>query len=469
MGENDTLAVVKWVVFLLACVGVIPLSAWLRRYPRQGPLIWFLMGIVPFLLTIRPGFDIALISWAQEWPGGSFTWPGYVKGAQISALDLLAAALYFSLPRSSDPLPFRWPVTLYFVAVLLSATVAREPMAALFYAWQYARMLLVYVVVARGVAADARFAPTVLAGMAAGLCIEAIAVVLQKYALGMVQPPGTFSHQNSLGMALHFVVLPCFALVLAGNASLLVRSAPVIGAGIAAMTASRGTAGLLGLGLVAIFVLSALRGWTSRKAMVGLVGALAVAALAPIAFYSFNTRIAQTYEGFRASDLERSALEASASAMLDNNPFGVGANNFALVAGSEGYSRQARVLTDVLEFSVHVHNAYWLAAAETGYFGFACFLVLILTPMVTAFLSSFRYLSDIRGDLLLGVGVALLIVYIHSLYEWIFYTYQIQYLFSFVVAISAGTAQQLGYWRRTSAQGYRGVRQSKIRLRGRNA
>ena len=52
-----------------------------------------------------------------------------------------------------------------------------------------------------------------------------------------------------------------------------------------------------------------------------------------------------------------------------------------------------------------------------------------------------------RGDLLLGLGVALLTVYIHSYFEWIFFTTYVQYMFAITVGLVAGLAQQLGYWR----------------------
>jgi len=223
--------------------------------------------------------------------------------------------------------------------------------------------------------------------------------------------------------------------------------APAFGAGIAAVIASRATAGLIGVGLVIVFFVSALREWTSRKAMIALAAAAALVVLGPLAVYSFTTRIELTYEGFKASDLERSALESAAKAMLADNPFGVGANNFALVAGNEGYARESSVLTNVLEFGVHVHNVYWLAAAETGYIGVLAFFALVLPPMFVAFTCAIRYRRNRWADLLLGSGVCLLMVCVHSLYEWVFVTYQIQYLFALVSGMAAASAERCGYWR----------------------
>jgi hypothetical protein len=48
--------------------------------------------------------------------------------------------------------------------------------------------------------------------------------------------------------------------------------------------------------------------------------------------------------------------------------------------------------------------------------------------------------------LLLGLGVALLTVYLHSWVEWIMVGFSAQYLLAIAIGLVAGNAQQLGYW-----------------------
>ena len=48
-------------------------------------------------------------------------WGGYVKGAEISLLDLIALALYFTTADVKRPLPFRFLMAFYFLMVVLSA------------------------------------------------------------------------------------------------------------------------------------------------------------------------------------------------------------------------------------------------------------------------------------------------------------------------------------------------------------
>src|SRR5215470_12125826 len=99
----------KWAFLAIALVALPPLSGWLRRNPREMPKVWMLMGFLPFALSPLHLY-MAPISWAF--------WPGYVKGAELSLLDLLALAIYLSHPRAPHPLPFRLSMALYFFAAL---------------------------------------------------------------------------------------------------------------------------------------------------------------------------------------------------------------------------------------------------------------------------------------------------------------------------------------------------------------
>jgi hypothetical protein len=66
--------------------------------------------------------------------------------------------------------------------------------------------------------------------------------------------------------------------------------------------------------------------------------------------------------------------------------------------------------------------------------------------LIAAFRCSVRHLGDPRGDLLLGLGCALLVVYIHSYEEWIFVVFDSQYLLAIVMGLIAGLTQELHYW-----------------------
>jgi hypothetical protein len=86
-------------------------------------------------------------------------------------------------------------------------------------------------------------------------------------------------------------------------------------------------------------------------------------------------------------------------------------------------------------------------------------LLLLLRPLIVAFFCGWSNRSDRRGDLLIGIGVGLLIVCIHSFFEWIFVLSETQYMFAMQIGLVAGLAQQLGYWpNRAKALGPKNVK-----------
>jgi O-antigen ligase len=427
---------VKWAALALLLTAAFPLNGWLRRNPHQAFKVWILMGFLPFVVG-----DFHLYMAAVSWP----LWPGYVKGMEISVLDVLAVAIYLALPTKRFALPFRLSSALYFLAVLLSVLQATVPMATLFYCWQLARMFLIYAVAAKA-CDDEKGAPMLLTGMTLGLCYEACVVIWERVGLGVLQAGGTLGHQNYLGLVSHFVTFPSIALLLAGQRGWQPIVAPIAGLITVALTVSRAAVGLFGIGFVGLFGLSAVRRWTGRKAMV-LAGSLALAILAtPLIISSFQTRFNEQQRIQENYD-ERAAFEKAAGMIISDHPMGVGANYYVVAANTEGYNSKAGVAAVIGSDGAIVHNIYYLAAAETGYIGLVAFIFMLVQPVIVAFRCGWRNRGDRRGDLLLGIGTALLMVYVHSYFEWIFVTFSAQYMFALSVGMVAGLATQLGYWR----------------------
>ena len=374
---------------------------------------------------------------AIAWPG----WPSYVNGAEFSVLDALVLALYFNLPGGSSPLPFRLSMAFYFLAVLLSTIQAAEPEAVLFYAWQLARMFLVYAVVAKA-CADPGVVSAILKGMAAGLIFEAGVAIWQRFGSGMLQTTGTFYHQNLLGMTCLFVTFPFFALVLAGRKGWLPLLVMLASGVVEVLTVSRAAIGIAGVGYAAVFMLSTARRFTFRKGLVLLIAAVVVAVLTPLALVSIEQRSA--LNEVNQSDAARAALNTEATMLLSNYPLGVGANQYVIVARERGYRQPGP------EWAAPVHNVYLLVSAETGYFGLIAFVAFLLCPLTMALRCGWRYSGDVRGQLLIGLGIALLAVYTQSYFEWVFLDFAPQYLLALEMGMVAGLAWQLGYWGRSS-------------------
>jgi O-antigen ligase len=433
---------VKWVSLIMVLAAILPLSKWLRQNPRQAPKLWMLMGFLPFALSFVH-LNMAFISWLG--------WPGYLKGAEFSALDGLSLALYLSLPGARHPVPFRLSMALYFLATVLSAFQAAEPTAALFFSWQLARVFLVYTTVARG-CADPRVPLAILQGMATGLVVEVVVAASQRFAFGMLQAPGTMSHQNLLGMVTHFAALPAFAVVLSGPTGWILTAAGPVGVVIDVLTTSRGALGFSLLGFAIIFILSSLRKWTGRKRKVLAIGVFGALVIIPAALSSFDRRFADQAELVASDYDERAAFEKSARMMLSDNPLGQGANHYVIAANLGGFNHRAGVVPIPGSEGANVHNVYFLVAAETGYPGLLAFVFMLLRPLTVALLCGWNNRGDQRGDLLIGLGVTLLIAYIHSFFEWIFVLLETQYMFAMDFGLVAGLATQLGFWSRTASR-----------------
>ena len=268
--------------------------------------------------------------------------------------------------------------------------------------------------------------------------------------MDVLQTSGTLGAQNLLGLISHLIVFPFFALVLAGSggwfAILTVLSRQGHRRSFHHLT-RHNWAGrvVVCLGLTLIHISAVDLAEDARRTLRPYDR---LALLVPLVLVSFQQR--ERINGQASSDYERTAYENAALMMFSDNPLGVGANHFTLVANTQGYFLRAGVPQDFYSLAGQVHNVYYLIAAETGYPGLAAFLFMLACPLFVAFRCERRYRRDQRGDLLLGLGVGLLAVYIHSFFEWSLVTFQAQYLIAFSFGSVAGIAQQLGYWQKIS-------------------
>lgn len=424
----------KWVFLAFLIVFTPLLAAWLRGNRRQAPLVWALLGLLPFLVGPWDLY-IAPVSWA--------TWPGFVRGLEVSLLDAVALAVLVSAPGRGR-IHLQWPFVGYIAAVVLAALQADVWMAAMFYPWQLARMLLLFAAVA-AVCRDERAPKAILTGLTLGLIYQAV-IASYAYIGGATQTGGSFGHQNLLGLVSHMVVLPALALILSGRTSLIATGGPIAGIVVAILTASRATIGLAGAGLAGLLVLSIIRKPTARKWSLAVIGLIVLAAATPLALGSLEKRLAAAPLSKEYD--ERAAFERSAWMMIADRPMGIGSNQFVSIANVKGYYEKGGVVAAYGSRSAHVHNVYLLVLAETGYIGLFAFIGLLLAPILVALRGAFRYRKDPRGELLLGLGFSLVVVALHSLYEWVFVTFNVQHVFAITVGLIVGVAGQLGYWTR---------------------
>jgi O-antigen ligase len=425
--------VMKIVVVLIALAGTLPLSLLFRANRRIADFAWIAIGFLPFLLPAVQQVDIALVRWEG--------WIGYVHGIELSVIDVLAIALLLSLPKQRSVVNFHLPLAFYMCALLLATLQAAHPLVSFFHVSQFARVYLLVVVVTRGCAEEG--VPILLMkGLALGLALQLVTVIDQLASGAYVQPPGTFAHQNTLGMVIHFVALPHFALFLAGARGLQFLFVPPASLLLAALTASRAALVLCLGGLGLTYLLSLLRGLSTRKIATGALSLLVLAVMIPVAVSSFERRFTATPLMENEYD-ERAAFNRAAGMILSEHPWGIGSNHYVYMAKNFGYSLRAGVLDIEGNLNNIVHNAYLLAAVESGYLGLLAFMVLLFYPLVAAYRFSLLARSMPAGDLLLGIGTALLMVSMHSMYEYIFFGKDVQHVFAIAIGIVFGVATQV--------------------------
>lgn len=419
----------RW-VFLLGLMALVPaMVGWLQQNPNKRPLVAMAMGLLPFVLA-----PWHLYVAPYGWPA----WAGHTKGLEVSLLDAIALAVLISAPRSRFKLPFKAVFFTYLACVLVSIGMARMPTASLFYLWQVLRMVVVFAAVVK-LCEHERAPAALMTGLILGIGTQAY-YAISGFLGGAVESGGTFGHRNLLGLVTHFVLLPSLALVLAGERGWAPKTGVLLSTIVVILTSSRATIGLAGPACFVLLVLSMIRKNSSRKAAIVTGACIALAVAAPLALASLDKRFERTGA---ADESERIAFESAAKMMVAENPLGVGANNYVFVANGEGYSSRAGVHWGFGSRSTSVHNAYLLVAAETGYVGLIAFCLLLLLAIKMAFQTAWRYRNDRRGELSLGLGMALLVVAIHSKFEWAALVFSVQYLLACNLGLIAGLANQL--------------------------
>ena len=420
----------KWIMLIVLLGSLGPLTMLLRSQPKYLVHACFFMGLLVFFLD--PYLNIMPISWR---------WTGAVKGFEISAVDVIAFAILFSTTPSSSRLPIGLKVGffLYLAAVVIALPGAAQLTPSLFSVWQLMRAVLVFLAVARATAVVKDAPVALIAGLGVGITIESL-VAVKQYMGGNTQPGGTLGHRNILGLTSHFAVMPAFAMLLGGRKMKMFALVVLAGAMIALAGGGRATIGLYAIGLVVTIALSIRLKSTGRKNAIAGAALLGLLVAAPVMMWAIERRS----EAARASsDEERSAMIRAAKMIIADHPFGVGPNQYLLVANIGGYSSRAGVAWNAANRSAPVHNSYYFITAELGFLGLIGMMTILLSMIWTGFRAIKRIGLGERADLLVGVTSTLIIVSAHLAFEWLVATNYVQYLLAMCIGMLAGITAPL--------------------------
>lgn len=417
----------KWAGLFLIILAGPAIAAWLRTNPRQAPVLWGMLTFLPFV--IGPwNLDVA--------PFETPMWSGFVKGWQVSFLDAVAFGIIVGTRGKWPKLVLIIPLLAYMFAVTISVVQARFPNLAFSYVVQLLRVLLVFLAAARVAAMD-RGDRALLTGLILGLTLQAGYAIVARLN-GALQTGGSFGHQNLLGLVSHMALIPAFAMFLSVRLPRRALMGVIAGLIVVALTASRATIVLAGLGLMLTLVLSLSLRFTGRKAAVGLLALVMVAASLPLAQAALERRFQTQNSTFMTEDEQRLAFARAARAIMAEYPLGVGPNHYVFIANTEGFSERAGVNWSFGNRSAHVHNVYLLTGAETGYPGMITLAFLYLSAIFYAFGTAFKFRRREGSEVLIGVGAAMVAVALHGLVEWVFVEYSIEYVFACSLGLITG-------------------------------
>ena len=417
----------KWIVLALILLTAPTLAAWLKTKPRSAPLVWGLLGFLPFVLG----------PWhLYVAPYSTPMWVGYVKGWEVSFLDAVAVGVLLGTPGRWQKQALIIPFLAYIFAVVVAVYQADFAKLAFSYVIQLIRVFLVFLAVSRVVVSE-RGEKAVMTGLVLGLAVQALYAIWAR-AGGALQTGGSLGHQNLLGFVSHLVLMPAFALFLAGRWQRVALVGVLSGIVAVILTASRATIAISAIGLALTLLLSMAVHFTGRKAMLGALGVVILACSYPLAQASLDRRFESQKLAFFDEDKEREAFAQAARAMLADHPMGVGPNHYVVVANTQGYSARAGVAWRSESRSTNVHNSYLLVAAESGYFGLVTMLALIACALWYSLIGAFQFRRQPGAAILIGIGCGLLAMSVHGLFEWMFLLFPTQYLFAISLGLIAG-------------------------------
>lgn len=410
----------KW-IFLLAVLMLVPaVTGYIRSDRRNVVRICFVLGAS--VLLLGPSLWGAPIGWP--------TWPAPVKGTEVSFIDSIALALLLTTPKVRIPTAIKVSYVLICLALFVSTCVAYNRIAALFYVWEFLRATLVFLAIARVCASEPRAATAFVTGLCVGMVGEAAWVGLQ-YVQHSERPGGSFGHSNTMGIAADFAVFPALALMLGTRRWLLPCAAVLSGLVCVVLGGSRASMGLLVVGIFLTLALSIAHKSTSRKYGFLAAMTLLVAAATPAMLWSMGKR---TAEATASSDRDRTAMKEAASMMIADHPFGVGANQYVIIANTGGYSVRAGVPWNEENLRAPVHDTYYLVTAELGFLGLGGMLAMFGSFMAVGFRLLRQSLPGGESELIPGLLATAIIVAIQISYEFAFLEFVLHDLF----AINAG-------------------------------
>lgn len=381
--------------------------------------------------------------------GFHFYWP------EVFALALIWATMLGDWKRFRFFPPGFWLYIIYCSVSLISIINAPVPLYSLFSAFKAFKIVVIFVATYNFIKNedDIRY---VLICLGIFMLWQLVAVLNQKYVLGIYQVWGTFEHQNSL----------CMFTIMIGMLFLAVAMGPrrkssafflflfVACAAIVQSTLSRAGLFIFAAGAVFVVFASLLDKVTRRRlGVLSTLGCIGVVGLA----MTVDTIVARFQDyGNDESRRTREHLNISARMMLNEYPLGIGWNNFGVTINFpyhysehiDDWHRQNGNTVDRDYQKGIVESLWWLLLSETGYQGFISYLVIVVVFMWWNLRNAFYFRKKYLGAVSIGIFVGFTMNYLQSFLERVLTQPRNMMLWFILMAITA----RIMMWRKADKQ-----------------
>lgn len=271
------------------------------------------------------------------------------------------------------------------------------------------------------------------------LVVYMFMMVLYQWKMGVYQPYGPFTHQNSLCM----YVMTLGAIFLAAIFELKmkeIKTVYIIGMFglcclIEVLTLSRaGVACYAGCCAVVVFFSFSIR-FKPKKVFIFML--MFLVGLGGLLFYA-NSILNRFLYAPESSMECRENLARSARNMAADGFFGVGLNNFGIKVNSD-YPYSTHYMPEGFKEGL-VESIYLMIAAETGWVNLCVYILLLLYFYVVNLRNIYRYKYSKMVYLPIAIAGGLAAIYLQSILEWVLKQppnyYQLMFFFAIIMAMA---------------------------------
>ncbi|WOO42026.1 O-antigen ligase family protein [Rubellicoccus peritrichatus] len=459
--------IIKALVIIVGYLGIAPTLGYLmvnRPWLRK-----FLLAFIAFMV-VRPPGNFTLMLYSVDW------YRGHTKGFEFNFLEIICIGFIIAglleKPRGFKLLTPGIIIYLgYCFASLLSIVASYNGIFVLMGFFKFTKIAFIMVGVANAIR-DENDLQWLLRGFAMALFIQAVVCLKMRYIDGYYQISAWFEHQNPMAMWSYMVGLILLAVALSkdirGRDALIYFSAFAAAGICIVFSVSRASLAAFAAGTIALLSISLLRGVTPRRLAVLLTLTAGGSFVLLMAMDTLISRFDSAADNVPENDL-RWILNQQARAMLNDSPVGIGWNNFGVANSRPVETKYSRMLeqwnakrghTIVAEHyyaNPLTESHYWLLLAETGYLSLICFLLFALATLYWCLRGIWTYRRSFLGFLLLGIGMAFAITYLHSNLERVLT--QTKNLTTWMILV--GVIARIELWRRSGKITYQKGRGKK--------